>query len=90
MKCIKKGLVPKPETVALNLEPQYKHWVKHKIFTEGLPLRLADFEAQGLLQHYWNKRLIKVVASSYEHMMRKPECARDIVASLKVTLEEVV
>src|SRR5512138_1547847 len=51
-KCLDKGWRPAPRLVALNLEPQYKHWTRHPVFKDSLPLSCAESVALDLLPHY--------------------------------------
>jgi len=91
MKARKFGKSPKPELVAVAVEPGYAQWTNHPLVTKSaLPLGLAEHEAKSLLAHYKGKRLREIVGSAWHRMGDKPGLTLEIAAGLKLQLEECV
>lgn len=86
--CIRRGWRTTPSNVERLLTPEFQAWVEHPVFGEraALPFSCAEVEAYKLLRHYNNKRLISVVASSYQKMIDKPEHAQVLAMDLRLGL----
>ena len=85
-----RGQVASLPMVKAHLKPEWRKWIDHPVFREGLPLGLAEVEAKWILPHYHNKRLIALVGDIYSRMMNKPESARGLALDLKLKLEEIL
>ncbi len=73
------------------LTPEYQPWLEHKMFNDGLPHGIAEFEAKEvLLPWYESKRLVALLGEAYESAIRKPWLARVIAMGLKARLEEML
>jgi len=85
-KCIHKGWRLKPKNVKLHLGPDFKRWVDHPTFSQGLPYSCVEDEARQLLPHYRNKRIVQIVGRAYQTLIDHPDSAQAVAQSLIVAL----
>ena len=84
--CRKQDHQATPKNVKFLLDEQFRAWLDHPTFKDGLPYSCVEDEARQLLPFYKNKRIIEVVAKCYEKMINKPEAARQLALDLKLSL----
>jgi hypothetical protein len=89
-KVLRRGFVPSLAMIKAMTEPEYRPWIDHPTFKDGLPLSCAEEEARVLLPHYQAKRLVAVVGKCYQEMLDKPDKAPLWALHLKLELGALV
>jgi hypothetical protein len=81
---------PTKANIAMNLGPRDAQWLRHPSFTNGLPIALAEIEAEDLVAFYRAKRLSDVLGDAYQRAVAKPDRAKEIASKLMEDLEVFV
>lgn len=89
-RAITKGRPTHRVVVGLLMDPEYREWLRHPMFNNGLPLSCVEEAVQPLLRHYHNKYVVSYVGRTYELLTRNPDEAQKIAANLKAQLEAMV
>ena len=89
-KCVRVGKPPHRVPVGLFMELQYRPWLKHRIFNDGLPLSCMEWEALTLIEHYHKKRIVDMLGKAYLSAFEKPEHARQVASDLVIQLQGVL
>lgn len=90
VKCTHKGWRTTKRNVARLLTNEYKPWLDHPTFKDGLPMSCVEPEARTLLRHYEDKRTASLVATAHQAMLQMPQRTRMAALALKLQLESVL
>lgn len=74
--------------VGLLMDREYREWLKHPTFNDGLPLSCVD--VKPLLEHYRDKRIVDMLGKAYVSAKEHPNVSGFIASRLVGDLEEVL
>lgn len=89
-RAIRKGRPTHRTVVAQMMSPGWNVWLDHPMFNDGLPLSCVEQQANDLLNHYHNKRIVAMLGKAYQQGLENPEKALTIALGLKMELEGVL
>lgn len=89
-RAIRKGRPTHRAVVDLLMDRDYREWLKHPVFNDGLPLSCIEHQVKDLLVIYQAKRIVMALGKAYERASVAPDRARDIALALKMELEGVL
>lgn len=78
-----------PKVVEQMLNPLYRAWVNHPMFSQGLPLSCMEVDALRLVANYHDKRIVATIQKAAEVLIDHPEKAREVARELRAKLEEI-
>jgi len=89
LRCTRHGWKIGPETVRNMLNKEYRPWLDHPTFKDGLPLSCAESVAAELLPVYRRRRIAAAIADAYQAVVEHPEATVKVAKGLVVTLGDL-
>lgn len=78
------------KAVEFLLNPLYRPWVNHPMFSQGLPFSCMEQDCEMLVRHYHDKRIHLEIQKAAEVLIDHPEKAREVGMDLKLKLEGIL
>jgi len=78
-----------PYNMRIMVSKEYKKWIDHPVFRDGLPLSCAESVAADLLPVYRRRRIAAAIADAYQEVIEHPESTVKVAKGLMVKLGDL-
>jgi len=89
LRCTRHGWRVTAENVRIMADKEYRPWIDHPTFKDGLPLSCAESVAAELLPVYRRRRIAAAIADAYQAVIEHPESTVNVAKGLVVTLGDL-
>ena len=89
IRVIRRGFKPSAPMIKAITDSEYRPWIDHPMFRDGLPLSCAESVAAELLPMYRRRRIAAAIADAYQAVIEHPESTVKVAKGLVVTLGDL-